>query len=245
MGGEGEGARDPSRRVYTDTGGSGRDSTEGMSRTPEEAHRRVLALYRECLRAIPQMKNDYTLSEDWQTLRDVLRDQFVRNADVRDMRVVDILVFKGRQELMEVKAQWKARHHVMQYISHYEERVHQMVSARHREKMAREAAQAQADAVTAEAGAAPVDTDADPLTTDPQVMARRRHQLREWRRKKVTPDWVLTWEQYLKWRAEEEAKFRAFAVANGLFSTEELEQNRQYVASMKGSPLRNTQCRVM
>jgi hypothetical protein len=42
-----------------------------------------------------------------------LKEVFLKNKDVTDVRVIDMLVIKGQMELKEVTEQWKQKNHVM------------------------------------------------------------------------------------------------------------------------------------
>ena len=68
-----------------------------LSRTPEEARRRVMNLYRAWYRQIPFLLKDYgftsvTASES--ELRHKLREEFMKHKDVKDIRVIDLLVHR-------------------------------------------------------------------------------------------------------------------------------------------------------
>lgn len=45
-----------------------------------------------------------------------LKEFFMRNKDVSDIRVVDMLVAKGQLELEETHAIWKQKSHVMRFF---------------------------------------------------------------------------------------------------------------------------------
>lgn len=44
-----------------------------------------------------------------------LKEEFVKNKDVQDIRVIDMLVIKGQMELKEIVNKWKQKGHVMTY----------------------------------------------------------------------------------------------------------------------------------
>lgn len=108
--------------TYTDTGGSGLDSTT-LSSTMEEASAKAVATFREALRDIPSMRANFSIIESEQTVRKCIRELFDKHADVEDPKVVDMLVFKARQELREIREQWKSRHHVYGYIQRFTEMI--------------------------------------------------------------------------------------------------------------------------
>lgn len=107
---------------YTDTGGSGLDAT-ALSSNLHEASAKAVAMYRHALRDIPAMRKNFVIIEDESVVQQCIRDLIERHADVTDPKVVDMLVFKGRQELTEIKEQWKSRHHVYGYIQRYTEKM--------------------------------------------------------------------------------------------------------------------------
>lgn len=107
---------------YTDTGGSGLDSTT-LSSSMEEASGKAVAMYRQALRNIPDMRKNFVIIEDESVVQKCIRDLIERHADITDPKVVDMLVFKARQELMEIREQWKSRHHVYGYIQRYTEKM--------------------------------------------------------------------------------------------------------------------------
>lgn len=56
-------------------------------------------------------KFDIPKSEE--NCREKLREMFLKQKDVTDVRVIDMLVIKGQMELKEVTKQWKQKGHVM------------------------------------------------------------------------------------------------------------------------------------
>lgn len=112
------GARVDTSTRYTDTGGSGAEST-ALSASPAERSARVRALYRRSLRAIPAARNDFNLAEDGAFLGAMVRDLFVARAAVSDAKVLDMLVFKGVQEVQEFELQFKSRTYVRNAIDRF------------------------------------------------------------------------------------------------------------------------------
>lgn len=104
---------------YTDTGGSGAEST-ALSASPAERAARVRSLYRRSLRAIPAARADFNLVQDGAFLRAMVRDLFAARAAVVDGKVVDMLVFKGVQEVQEVEMQFKSRTYLFNVIDRFE-----------------------------------------------------------------------------------------------------------------------------
>ncbi|CAN8069109.1 unnamed protein product [Agarophyton chilense] len=114
---------------YTDTGGSGDDAT-ALSASLHEASRKALSLYRLALRDMPEMRNNFNIVEDTAFLRSTVRDLFERHSSVTDPKIVDMLVFKGLQELREIREQWKGRHHIYGYIHRYADKLLREKAAR-------------------------------------------------------------------------------------------------------------------
>lgn len=189
------------KAAYTQTGGSGREATP-LSGSFAEARSRVLNLYRTGLRDIPEMRKNYNLNESPAVIRDCLRAQFEMHAGVRDAKVLDMLVFKGRQNIDEIRAQWKGRHQVTALL------------LAHEAALLREAAASEAAVATKEA---------------------REAALREWVELELVPSSVNTWPQFLRWQAEQDGKFEAWAVAEkGMFSEAELAANRAHAEKTTG-----------
>merc|ERR1712203_924034 len=78
-----------------------------------EARLRVLSLYKAWCRHIPIMCKDFDIPRTEAQCQAALRKEFLKNARVRDIRVVDMLVIKGQQDLQEVVNHWKQVTHIM------------------------------------------------------------------------------------------------------------------------------------
>jgi len=78
-----------------------------------DAKVRVLSLYKAWYRHIPFMVKDFHFPRDVDQCRDVLRKEFRSKAAVKDIRVIDMLVVKGQQDLKEVVEHWKQNNHIM------------------------------------------------------------------------------------------------------------------------------------
>ncbi|KAJ6648052.1 NADH dehydrogenase [ubiquinone] 1 alpha subcomplex subunit 6 [Pseudolycoriella hygida] len=86
-----------------------------------EARRRVLNLYRAWYRQIPYVVMDYDIPKNIEQCRAKLREQFLKNKNVTDIRVSDMLVIKGQMELKETVEIWKQKGHIMRYWKESEE----------------------------------------------------------------------------------------------------------------------------
>jgi hypothetical protein len=189
------GARVDTSGRYTDTGGSGLDSTS-PSRSGAERGARARALYRAALRDVDNTRINFTVVEDAAFVRSLIRDLFERTRNVPDAKVADMLLFKANQELGEIRNQYKGRSHVGQYINAYHA------------KLAAEAAAAEAAGGDGDAGA-----DA------------RQRMVDGWSARGLVPKDVRTWPQYERWKNEDEARFAEFAAEKGLFTRDELRAN--------------------
>ncbi|KAL7064172.1 hypothetical protein AAHC03_04388 [Spirometra sp. Aus1] len=80
-----------------------------LSKTPEEAKRRVMNLYRAWYRQLPYIVKEYgytAVSATVPQLRQKLREEFLKNKDVKDIRVIDLLVHRTAHI-------WRSDAHVM------------------------------------------------------------------------------------------------------------------------------------
>ncbi|GJQ15071.1 hypothetical protein GpartN1_g6862.t1 [Galdieria partita] len=189
---------------YDYTGGTGRESS-GLSTTEQEARERVIHLYRYALKSVPDIRKNYRLNEGKEDVALCIRDLFERHRNVQDRKLIDMLVFKGRQDIDEVRAQWKGRHQILNYLRAFEEKKikerAQMVMEQH------------------------VKDDNEFIHVPNAILAAS---ISHWKKNKLIPEDISTPKQFRRWKEEEEEKFAQFAVENGLFTREELQLNRQY-----------------
>jgi hypothetical protein len=203
------GARVDTTKRYTDTGGSGRDST-ALSAGPEQQAAAVRALYRKVLREIPAMRVNFTIVEEEPFLRALVRDLFSVRRTVSDPKIIDMLVFKAKQEIGEISGQFKGRHHIGIYIREYHDKLARQAAA----QLSVASARASREARSGKDSNAPVISEGTKVSM-----------LASWRQRGLVPADLLTWSQYERWKAEENEKFAKFAVDANFFSTETLERN--------------------
>ncbi|MDG6100402.1 LYR motif-containing protein, partial [Alteromonas sp. ZYF713] len=90
-----------------------------LSRTPVESKRSVLNLYRAWYRQLPFIVKEYgytCVTATLPQLKQKLREEFLKNKDVKDIRVVDLLVHRGQNDLLEVARLWRSDCQVMDYF---------------------------------------------------------------------------------------------------------------------------------
>ncbi|NP_001164372.1 NADH dehydrogenase [ubiquinone] 1 alpha subcomplex subunit 6 isoform X1 [Nasonia vitripennis] len=87
-----------------------------LSLNQSEARRRVFNLYRAWVRQIPFILQDYEIPKSDKDLKEKIRGEFMKHANIKDIRVIDMLVIKGQMELKEVAERWKNKGTLMFYF---------------------------------------------------------------------------------------------------------------------------------
>ncbi|KAM7263244.1 hypothetical protein ACFE04_000927 [Oxalis oulophora] len=85
----------------------------------EEARGRVFDFYKMTCRFIPQIMEIYNLQDvvNPHHLRSTVAAEIRKNAHVTDPKVIDLMLFKGMEELHNVVNHSKQRHHIIgQYV---------------------------------------------------------------------------------------------------------------------------------
>lgn len=86
-----------------------------LSNTEKDARLRVLNLYKAWYRQIPFIVVGYHIPKSAAECRQKLREEFMKNAHVTDVRVIDMLVIKGMMDLQEAAKHWKTDSSIMNY----------------------------------------------------------------------------------------------------------------------------------
>jgi len=86
-----------------------------------DAKTRVLKSYREWLRSAPEIQTMYSLNMPVSALRTKMREEFERHRYVKQLDVVDVLLFQSHAEFQETLNYWKQLPHVLKYFRHEEE----------------------------------------------------------------------------------------------------------------------------
>ncbi|KAL2898196.1 NADH dehydrogenase [ubiquinone] 1 alpha subcomplex subunit 6 [Bienertia sinuspersici] len=85
----------------------------------EEARKRVFEFFKLASRSLPTVMDIYNL-EDVATisqLRSTISAEIRKNAHIKDPKVIDMLIFKGMEELENIVEHSKQRHHIIgQYV---------------------------------------------------------------------------------------------------------------------------------
>ncbi|KAG9249217.1 NADH-ubiquinone oxidoreductase 14.8 kDa subunit [Calycina marina] len=81
-----------------------------------DAKRRVIHSYRDWVRSAPEIQTMYSLNMPISALRTKMRQEFERHRYVKDIPVVDKLLFQSHAEFQETLNYWKQLPHVLKYF---------------------------------------------------------------------------------------------------------------------------------
>lgn len=87
-----------------------------MSIDATEARKRVITLYKSWYRQLPYIVMLYDIPKNLAQCREKLREEFMKNSRVKDIRVIDMLVIKGQMDLRETEQMWRQKGHIMTYF---------------------------------------------------------------------------------------------------------------------------------
>ncbi|KAJ8902375.1 hypothetical protein NDN08_006782 [Rhodosorus marinus] len=168
-----------------------------MPENPDELRLMNLSLYHRAIKQLPGLREEYALPFTEDALVNAIRYKFEKYRDTSDLRIAAVLHHRGKLELEEVEQSLKTSTEVINTIREGEE----MSMARKRQ---------------AQMSEFPGDDKNKKLL-----------QLKKWHESGIIPRSVTTWDQFLLWREEETRKFEVFAAESGLFSAQDLEENKK------------------
>jgi len=91
--------------------------TTSWSKDSAEAHTNVLKLYRRVMRSLPHIFAQYELLEiPIEEAKENIKRRFHNYSNVTDPRVIDLLRFKGEQQIGEAEAMFKTKWHLISLI---------------------------------------------------------------------------------------------------------------------------------
>ncbi|KDN37655.1 NADH dehydrogenase, alpha subcomplex, subunit 6 [Tilletiaria anomala UBC 951] len=90
--------------------------TTRVSRSWGEAQARSRTLYRNWYRAAPEICALYALDVPPSKVRAKVRTWFEANKNIKDLAVVDVMLFKGHAEYQETMNAWKQIPHIMKWF---------------------------------------------------------------------------------------------------------------------------------
>ncbi|KAL3318190.1 NADH dehydrogenase 1 alpha subcomplex subunit 6 ndufa6 [Cichlidogyrus casuarinus] len=80
---------------------------------------RVINLYRAWYRQVPYIVKEYAQSNmelSERELKSKLREEFYKHKNLTDLRLIDLVVHRGQNELIETAHLWKSDTHIMEYF---------------------------------------------------------------------------------------------------------------------------------
>ena len=78
----------------------------GPALTSKAASQKAVLLYKATVKQLPKILSTYQMNISLPEAKKFIRDKFYANADVRDPRVAEILVYRGAMELDEIVNQY-------------------------------------------------------------------------------------------------------------------------------------------
>lgn len=82
---------------------------------------RVMRLYREWYRTLPWLVRRFDIPKDVKMVRAKLREEFLANRHMNQIRAIDMLVIRGHMLLQEVHEVWLQKGHLMRMYRESEE----------------------------------------------------------------------------------------------------------------------------
>ena len=88
-----------------------------LSDSPEHAKRRVLAMYRILLKDITWIKDVYQITTSERKMRDRIKREFLLHKNVKDLKIIDNLIFTTVEQIEDTKMRHNQRAHVLRWFS--------------------------------------------------------------------------------------------------------------------------------
>lgn len=92
-----------------------------LSTSHDEARANVIRLYKACYRQAPKMQLDYRVQKSALQIREKIKELFMRNKAITDIRAIDMMVVRGRAEFHDTLHMHKQSIHFMHYWRQTEE----------------------------------------------------------------------------------------------------------------------------
>ena len=88
----------------------------GPALTSKAASQKAVLLYKAAVKQLPKILSTYQMNISLPEAKKFIRDKFYANADVRDPRVAEILVYRGAMELDEIVNQFPHEDQLRSYF---------------------------------------------------------------------------------------------------------------------------------
>ncbi|KAK3901312.1 NADH dehydrogenase 1 alpha subcomplex subunit 6 [Staphylotrichum tortipilum] len=90
--------------------------TTRQSANWSDARRRVIAAYRNWIRAAPEIQTMYRIPFPVSAIRSRMRQEFERSRFINKLPVVDVLLFQSDADYQETMNFWRQTNHVMNFF---------------------------------------------------------------------------------------------------------------------------------
>ena len=88
----------------------------GPAQTSSAASYKAVMLYKAICKQLPKILSVFQFNMSVEEARKIIKQQFYNNADVKDPRVAEILVYRGAMELDELINQFPSEDHARYYF---------------------------------------------------------------------------------------------------------------------------------
>ena len=88
----------------------------GPALTSKAASAKAVLLYKATMKQLPQILSTFQINLSLPAAKKIIRDKFYENADVRDPRVAEIMVYRGAMQLDEIVNQFPHEDQVRQFF---------------------------------------------------------------------------------------------------------------------------------